>query len=166
MALVVEDGTVVTGANSYVDASFLTDYATARGLTVPTATAELEVLLTLAMDYIESHGERFKGKKTEATQETQFPRTNVVLYGALLGPNTIPRDLKFAQCQAAVEAQSADLLPSTTEAPVRQETIGPITTIFGFTASDPWEGPTFPKVDVFLDPLLRGGGFGVEVCRR
>lgn len=165
MALVKEDGTVVTGANTYVDASDMTDFATARGLVVPTDTAELEVLLVRAMDFIESHGSSFKGYKTDPAQETQFPRTGVSLHGSTLDPNTIPKELKNAQCQAAYEAIEADLQPSTTEAPVRQETIGPITTIFGFTASDPWEGPTFPKIDAFLDPLLRGGGFGVPVCR-
>jgi len=165
MALVVEDGTIVTGANTYADVAALEAFAADRGITLPSTTGEKEQLLVRAMDYIEGHRGQFKGQKVEDTQPLQFPRKNLFVDGVLIAETTVPKEIRYAQIQAAVEAMDNDLSPSVTEAPVRQENVGPIMTIYGVSAADPWPGPSFPKIDAWLDPLLYGGGFGIEVCR-
>ena len=62
MAIVIEDGSIVSGANSYILESEFNDYVTLRGYTV---TASVEPLLIRSYDYmstlnwIESHTEAF-----------------------------------------------------------------------------------------------------------
>lgn len=165
MALVVEDGTIVTDANTYADVQDLEAYAEDRGVTLPSTTEKKEQLLIQAMDFIEARRAQFKGQKVDADQRLQFPRKNLFVDGVAVAEDTIPREIRYAQMQAAIEAMDADLAPSQVEPPVRQENVGPIMTIYGSSAADPWPGPSFPKIDAWLDPLLYGGGFGIEVCR-
>jgi len=72
--LTVEDGSIVTGANSYVSLAAARSYAAARGATVPAADADLEVMIIKAMDYLESHRDQFLGDSVERDQPLSFPR--------------------------------------------------------------------------------------------
>ena len=74
--IIVEDGSVVAGANSYVTEAELTTYAADRGITLTAAT---DVLLIKAMDYIESLS--FIGTKFSEGQSLQWPRSNVYIDG-------------------------------------------------------------------------------------
>ena len=60
MALIVEDGTGIANANSYVSEQELADYLSARGLSVP-EDANPVALIIRAMDYVESKD--FRGSK-------------------------------------------------------------------------------------------------------
>lgn len=155
MALTIETGAGVPGADSYVTLSEARAFASSRGVTLPTVDGELEVLLRKATDYLESLTGSYKGSRTNASQPLQWPRTGVYLYAedtAALAGNVIPDALKKAQSQLAIEAKTADLAPTSTGRAVRLKTIGPITTEYepGQSATGT---PTFPKVDTFLGPL-------------
>ena len=54
MALIIEDGTVVAGANSFATDAELQAYAAVRQVSLPAAQAEREALLITAIDYIVS----------------------------------------------------------------------------------------------------------------
>lgn len=95
--IVVEDGSVVSGANSYVNEATLTAFATARGYTL---VDDEEVLLIQAMDYIESLS--YKGVKRTSTQPLQWPRVDVYIDGYYLNSDTIPQQLKDGLCQTAI----------------------------------------------------------------
>ena len=95
--LVIEDGSVVVSANSYVTAAQLEAYAEARGITF---TADPEVLAIKAMDFIES--QRFVGVKTLQSQPLQWPRTGAYIDGFEVSTTTIPEELKNAQMATAV----------------------------------------------------------------
>ena len=97
MALIIEDGTVVTDANSYVTTTYLETYCTARGITL---TADSEELLIKAMDYIESL--QFIGIKSTSDQPLQWPRYDVVIDGYSLLVTTIPNQLLKGQCEVAI----------------------------------------------------------------
>lgn len=96
-AIVVEDGTVVTGANSYVTTTELSTYATDRGVTISGTNA---VLLIEAMDYIESLD--FKGEKWTQDQPLVWPRVNVLIDGWYQDVDDIPTQLKEAQMEVAL----------------------------------------------------------------
>lgn len=106
MAIIVEDGSIVTGANSYVTTAELTNYGTARGVTLAT---DAEQLLIKAMDYIEALN--YKGIKQLMTQPLQWPRVYVVIDGYYLNANTIPQQLKngLMECAIAID-QNTDPL--------------------------------------------------------
>ena len=57
ITLVVEDGTNVAGANSYVDLTYARTYAESVGLVLPAADEALKVVLLAAMTYIEGQEE-------------------------------------------------------------------------------------------------------------
>ncbi len=159
MALTVEDGSQVTGANSYVALQDARDYASARGVTLPSADADLEVLLIKAMDWIESMRDRFKGLKKTEDQPLQWPRYEVVIDGWHLDSDQIPRELRNAQMAAAVELHNGEeLLENEADTgPVKRERIGPIETEYATRART--VGPSaFAKPYAQLAPLLRNNG--------
>lgn len=151
MAIVVEDGSIVTGANSYVSEAELTTYATARGVTL---TGNTEELLIRSMDYIE--GLDFKGVKFTQDQPLVWPRVNVVVDTYLVSADAIPLLLQEGQIETAMaidngEDQLADI-PRTKI----KSTVGPISVTYS-------EGSTtnlVRKVSNKLAKLLASGGTG------
>lgn len=97
MAIVVEDGTVVTGANSYVSEAELTTYASDRGIAI---TGENDELLIQAMDYIESLD--FIGIKWTKDQPLVWPRVDVLIDGYYQDVEDIPTQLKNGQMAVAL----------------------------------------------------------------
>lgn len=117
MALVPEDGTGSNpAADTYATVAELRAYAEKRGATVPAAGTEgdaaCEVLLTKAMDYLQTQSERYKGCIVLLGQPLAWPRVDVYVDGHYLPSNTIPSDIKKAQMQLAIDAQTIELLPT------------------------------------------------------
>lgn len=101
MALEIEDGSGKSNSVSYVSATDLDIYATARGVTLAAADATAkEQLLIKAMDYIESLN--FKGSKYTEAQALQWPRAYVTLDCYNVAVDTIPQLLKDAQMENAI----------------------------------------------------------------
>ena len=121
MAIIVEDGTIVAGANSYVSEAELTAYASARGVTL---TGNTEALLLNAMDYIESLS--YIGTKVSSTQPLQWPRYNVVIDGYYFPNNEIPEILKSGLMQTAMAIDSGTDPLSPIERPLSSATVGPV----------------------------------------
>ncbi|AUM59726.1 hypothetical protein [Pseudomonas phage PMBT14] len=164
MALIIEDGTGVTGANSYASVAEIRAYCEARGIELPPEDAGVEVMAVNAFDYIESLEARFKGHRV--FQRTSWPRDCVCVGREELPNNVIPWQVKEAQCQATAEATEQDLMPNITTA-VKREKVDVLeveyasaTTTDGLTQS-----PAFPKVDAKLAMLMCGGGYRVRVVR-
>lgn len=147
MAIVVEDGTQVPGANSYVSEAELTAYATSRGVTL---TGNTEALLLNAMDYIESLN--FIGVKASLDQPLQWPRFDVVIDGYLFPSDEIPDLLKNGLMQTAMSIDAGTNPLSNIDRPLSSATVGPVAVT--------WEkGQTstiIRKVTAQLRKLLRG----------
>jgi hypothetical protein len=105
MAIVVEDGTIVSGANSYVSEAELTAFNTARNITLSGNYTE-EQLLILAMDYVDSL--KFKGAKRLYTQGLQWPRVDVWIDGYYNDIDNIPTELKNGLMQVAVSIDAGN----------------------------------------------------------
>lgn len=114
MALVIEDGTEVSGANSYTtDAEFVA-YAAARGYVIPATEALRDPLQVKAMDYLASLEMSYRGYRVTSTQPLSYPRVGVVLNGYYLNSDTIPIELKNAQLELAYQAYTEELLVNQT----------------------------------------------------
>jgi hypothetical protein len=98
MALTIEDGSLVTGANSYVTAAEWDTWATDRGLTHTHSTSKIEEGILRAMDYFESL--EFLGQKHEDTQSLQWPRDYVYIDGYSVNSDIIPSEVKAAVYEA------------------------------------------------------------------
>lgn len=155
MAIVVEDGTIVTGANSYVSRADAITWAALRGLTLPDTTAT-DVGLIKAMDLIESFRDRFQGSKTDEDQPLQWPREDVWIDGFEIGEDVIPQALIDAQVQLAYEAQSTDLQPTGTGQEVTKEKVDVIEVTYSKRGSGTVT-PQFNKAMAFLSVLLKPG---------
>lgn len=169
MALIIEDGTGKDDATSYVTADQARAYASARGATLPAAPGgtdpdPVEALLVQAMDYLEALA--YKGERTfPDVQALSWPRKCVVIDGYKLpseGAGSIPRQLKSAQMQLAIEASTGvDLMPTTDGRVVKREKVDVIETEY-MTNTDlgvsGLPGPSFAKVDALLAGLLATGG--------
>jgi len=97
MTIIVEDGSVVDGANSYASEAELTAYALARGITL---TIDAELLLIKSMDWIEV--QRYKGDQLTCDQVLEWPRVNAVdkVY-CVISSDAIPVQLKNQQMYVA-----------------------------------------------------------------
>lgn len=158
MALTVETGEGLENADSFVELVEVRAFATSRGVTLPTDDSELEVLVRKAHDYLLFQEPRFQGRRTTATQALPFPRCGVVLYGTTVEDNVIPVALKTAVCQIVNESLNVEeLLPASTEKPILQETVGPLTTRYADTGvATPL--PILPKVLAYLSIFFRNSG--------
>lgn len=102
MALVIEDGSEVSGANSYASYAELVAYGLLRGVTVTATQADGEALLMQAMDAL--YGRPWKGERVTTTQSLEWPRTGVYRDGQLLAYDEIPRELSYGQLSLAIAA--------------------------------------------------------------
>lgn len=95
MALTVETGELIDGANSYISLDDAISFVSSRGYT----SILTDGLLLRAMDVIESLS--FLGERVSTAQSLQFPRRGIVCNGAELASDVIPAQLKAAQCWMA-----------------------------------------------------------------
>jgi len=110
MTLIIEDGSEVDNANSYVTDTEFTIYTTARNETIPSSEDDREVLLIKAMDYLASLEMSWKGIRVTQTQLLSFPRYNVDLNGYILASDTIPQELKNGQMELAFQISTEEVL--------------------------------------------------------
>lgn len=160
MALTVEDGSGIEGANSYVSLAEARAYATSRGLTLPADDAQAEALVIKAMDFIESEARGpYKGIPTyPGVDNLKWPREGVVINDAELAPNKIPATLKKAVAQLAIEIQAVDPIPTLSGQVVKREKVDVLETEYAIDYKAGQKPPVMTKVDLLLAPLLRRTG--------
>ena len=124
MALIVEDGTVVTGANTYATAETVDAYCDARLLTMTVGDVEGDAVsdedpeakdaaILRAMVYIESCN--YKGVKTDRDNPLKWPRDGVDdIDGFAVDSDEIPQEVINALSQAFYEemTEPGSLQPS------------------------------------------------------
>jgi len=167
MTLIVEDGTGLAGAESYVSVADADAYHAGRDNTAWAAistTALKEAALRRATDYLGGFAERWKGYRLTETQALDFPRCNVPKPGtggaSYYGSSEVPAPLVKACCELALRASAGDLSEDTGQEIIREK-VGQLETEYqpGSRA-----GSKFPAVDSLLGPLLTGSG-GVRISK-
>jgi hypothetical protein len=139
MSLIVEDGSVVTGAESYISVADCTSYHALRGnsawalLTTP----QMEQALRRATDYmLQMYRNRWVGYRFSTDQKLDWPRLYVPypdyvavfgIYAAYIPYTTIPDEVKNACSELALKASAGELLADADQVVIREK-IGPIET--------------------------------------
>ena len=124
MALTIEDGSQVSGADSYVTRAEYIAYALTLGITVAdTSTADDE--LVAASIYIDSQEPKLKGYRVSRDQSISYPRDGMYLNGFVWESDKIPTQVKYAQFNLALDIKAdIDIYnPDKTDSIVKREKI-------------------------------------------
>jgi hypothetical protein len=166
MALIVEDGTVIEGANSYVAIADVTAYASAIGNTAWAAAAEAaqEAAILRAMRYIEGNYEhRWKGLRRNRDQALTWPRADVFdQEGYDVRADHIPQLLKDAVCEAALReiASANSLNPDLSRGDLADSvsvSAGPVSQSRSFRSDTPLY-KLFPQIENKLKRYIKNEG--------
>lgn len=159
MALIVEDGSIVANANSYVSVADVRAYATERGITLPADDATLETKVHMAMDWFE--GYTFRWQRVSPLQTLSFPRTGVELDGLEYPDDVVPARVIKTVCQATCDAVTIELEPSyagTGTGAVKKKKLDVMEKEF-FEPSWSSQTPMLTKLVRMIEPLI-GSGLG------
>jgi len=101
--LIIEDGSVVANANSFVTDDEYKAYAKLKGYSIPATQPDREANLANAYDFLNfTYEQQLQGSRvTPQTQTGIMPRNYIYAYGALVANDSIPQDFKNAQMLAS-----------------------------------------------------------------
>lgn len=159
MALIVEDGSMVTGAESYASVAYANSY---HALVGNESWSDLDVsvkeqCLRKATAYMQSkYFALWQGEKRVYTQSLDWPRENVVIYGTNdLYPNSIiPNEVKNSCCLLAVKASVAPLVTDK-ERLVKREKVDVLETEYSEFDSDQ---TVYREIDMMLSRYFGQSG--------
>lgn len=130
MALIIETGSIVAGADSFATVAEFATYAANYGRTVTDDTTEVEALLrraALQMDYIQ-----WKGCGVTRDQSLSWPRYGVLVNRWELPSTEIPAKVKLGQMALAADIYADDSAPAELKSgPIIREKVGPLETEYG-----------------------------------
>lgn len=168
VTIVKEDGSGSDPtANSYASLDDLRTYAELRGVELPADDDACGVLLIKAMDYLRKYDDGPRGPywigdgKVSANQPLAWPRSNVWRDDALQDDDYMPRELEYATCALAIEAQTNDLQPTrlpTDRGAVTEERVEGAVTVTYANTGHVLPVAAFAKADTLLNVLLRRRG--------
>lgn len=164
MALIIEDGTIVANADSYITVIEYNAWADARfgatRTTRPADDTEAEALIYRAMDYFEAQS--FQGYTSIETQPLQWPRVGVYIDGYYVESTAIPKEVKTSLYELAYseEQGNSDL------APVGQKVKREKADVVEIEYADGSSSTTYNRaVSSAMKKLLASGGGQLQVSR-
>lgn len=159
MALVIEDGTRVAGANSYVSWTDYTAWADARGIDITqhNQQSHIEQHILRAMDYFENLA--FIGRKASQEQPLQWPRTEVVIDTYAIDAYTIPQQVKNAIFEITKSIDDGDFALDPSDRQTVSEKIGDIQVTYSAAAGmkklTPAISTQLKKITIPMDQISR-----------
>ena len=158
MTIVVEDGTGLSTAESYISVADATTYFTARGNTTWAAIstdALREAYLRQATEYmISTYRRRWQGVRLDEDQALDWPRQGVVVDSWGVDDDSVPTIIERACAEYALKASSADLQPDLTQGVVREK-VGVIEVEYDRNSP---QATRFKAIEAMLVPFLKSGG--------
>lgn len=168
MSLIVEDGTGLLTAESYVSVAAADTYHAALGLNHTTwasaSTPNKEAALRKATQYIDATYS-FKGQKVVWNQALSWPRYEASwLWEWQWSSPNLTRRLSGACCELALRALTEDLFTDVDDRAITQETVGPVST--SYAAPTRSGQKKYGISDRLLAPLTAGGLGTLRVERK
>lgn len=165
--LIVEDGSIVPNANSYVTIEEFVAYAGARGITIEHSRTP-ENQLIVAAEYIASFEPRLKGAKIKRDQPMAFPRSGVVIDGFEWGSDEIPRNVILAQMQVALDIHAGvDPYNPPTNLPIVKERVeGAVEVQYAAPHGGSFKLSKSSSSQALVNSLLKSGGLMNIVLER
>ena len=168
MSLIVENGSGLASAESYVSVSDASAFHTSRGNAAWAALASdtiREQLLRKATDYmLQVYSGRWNGYRSSSTQALDWPRIGVerrdVGANAFYPSDVVPALVANACADLALRAATAALIPDETQA-VKRKRVGSVEIEYQDYSR---ATKTYRAVDNLLAPFMGAGG-GLRVLR-
>ena len=164
MPLVIEDGSIVPGANSYVTEAEYMAWADSRfGVgrsTSPSSESEAEPIILRAMDYFE--GQNFIGYKKQSDQPLQWPRDGVYIDGYYVSNSSIPDEVKNSIYELAYAQEIGNGELNTVDRKVKREKVSSIEVEYADNSSSSNVNVSVPNA---MRKLLAYGGSTNRVVR-
>jgi hypothetical protein len=163
--LTIETGAGLPNADSYASVAQADTRCAALGVTdwAPRADADKEVALRNATQFmLATFRSRWAGRRVYQTQALDWPRWNVVVDGFPVLSTVVPTDVVNACIDLAVRAAGGTELMPDLERAIKQDTVGPLTTIYEDGSP---ERPRYTAVDGMLAPYLCGSGTSGRLVR-
>jgi len=171
MALIVEDGSIVANAESYVSVAQADSYFSTRANEAWSDVEDKEAALRKATDYmLQAYRSRWAGTRVSITQVLDWPRAWVPIpdlpsgYGAgasYLENNIVPTEVKNACAELALLSVSGALAPNLERAK-SSVTVGEIAVTYDPASP---EYPRYRSIDMMLSPWLKSGGAMMGLVR-
>lgn len=166
MPLIIEYGTGVEDANSYIDLADARELASMRGISLAVDDAELSEQLVTAADRITSYEEQFTGQRTTGVQGLSYPRVNSFRYCQPYPSDSIPKELKLAQVTLADYINSGfDVWAQPAVEGITREKVGPIETEYAEVVATNVDNPYFAQIESILKPLFAPASYNFIVSR-
>ena len=168
MALVVETGTGLPNADSYITLADARVYAANYGLTLPSDDTEAEIALRQGCAYIELQEGRYSGTRVSTSQALAWPRTDAAnSFGSQYPDNVVPIQLGRAQVAAAAEfAKGTDVRATDDGKSVASEAVTGAVSVSYFNNGKTGEGSVITRaLDELRVLLVVGNGFSFRVGR-
>lgn len=163
MPLIVEDGTIVAGADSFVSLSDARALAENYGLLLPVDDTAAESALRNGALYVGLQEPAMCGSRVSPVQELSFPRQGVTLYGYDVAIDDIPAQVIRAQVIAAVEyGNGTDVRASTDGRATSTERVEGAVTVQYFNNGATGATTVITAAIDALRPLLCGLNNGVS----
>ena len=159
MTLIVENGSKVTGANTYISLADARTRATALGVTISSTDADAESQLIRATLYVDrKYRARYQGYKVDETQALQFPRVYVVVDDYMIDSDEIPQELIDAQVYAAAELEAGNSFYTNNDGrSVASEQVTGAVSVSYFNTGKRGSQIAFTAVEDTIRPLLASG---------
>lgn len=164
MSLIVEDGTGLSTAESYVSVANADTRMSNLGETTWAAlsTTEKEQALRRSTIYmLQAYRSRWQGLRLNSTQALDWPRSWVVVDGYSVASDEVPADIANACADYALKAVAGDLNADLTRAVVRKK-VGPLET--EYSEHSP-QSVRYRSIDMALAPYLTGSSAMATLVR-
>lgn len=152
MTLIVEDGSGLANAESYLSVATFKSYCDARGLSYAgQVDSVIEQKLRIATGYIDTV-KRYKGSRLLSAQALEFPRDGLTDWGGLIVTG-VPGRVKQACAELAFKAFTENLYVDLDRGGmVTSQSVGPLSVSY---AADAPAGKSFMSAMKLLEPYFR-----------
>jgi len=163
VALIVENGTGMATAESYISVADADARATAFGNTAWTGSDALkEAALRRATRYmVQTYRNRWKGIRLIRDQALDWPRYGVEVDGYSIESDVVPPEIAGACADLAARALTEDLSPDLERGIVREK-VGPLETEYDQYAP---QAKRFVATAGLLSPFLKGSAVSAVLVR-
>ena len=134
MALTVETGAGVAGADAYISVADADAYFAARGVEAWTEVENKEAAIRKATDFLDRRY-RWRGTRKSRDQALQWPRVDAMDDDGFTYSSVVPEHVKRACAEMALRAASADLDPDLERGgAIQSASVGPVSVTYSSNA--------------------------------